>query len=170
MAPSDERANDLRRVYWVGPVTVTAAVAAVWLVQIAAAAVENSLERVLRTSPLPAIFTAVLVTAGVIVFAIVASEPSHPLRIYRRIAFAALILSRLPDVAIGLGWVYLRPNWSLAIAYIVMHVAAWAVTVTMLTRLAARPPGRTIHERTDTPVPIPVSRPIGKARSGELPG
>ena len=134
LAPTGDYEIDLRRLYWVGPATVGAAVAVVWLLQIAATAILNPPERSLLRSAEPAAFTAVLVAIAVVVFAIVGSEASNPVRTYSRIAFAALVLSCLPDVALGFGLLGLG-GWSLAVVFILMHIAAWAVTVAMLTRL-----------------------------------
>jgi hypothetical protein len=71
---------------------------------------------------------------AVVVFAIVSSESSRPLRTFNRIAFVALVLSCLPDVALGFGLIR-GEGWPLAVAFTLMHVAAWAVTVSMLTYL-----------------------------------
>jgi hypothetical protein len=128
------RAVDLRRLYWVGPATVVAAVVAVRLLQIVAVAALSPPERSLLRSEEPAAFTAILVAIAVLVFAVVSREAANPLRTYGRIAFVALVLSCVPDLALGFGLVR-GEGWSLAIVFIVMHVAAWAVTVTMLTRL-----------------------------------
>lgn len=71
---------------------------------------------------------------AVIVFAIVASEASRPLRTYNRIAFVVLILSCVPDLAFGFGLIR-GEGWALAIVLNLIHVAVWAVTVSMLTYL-----------------------------------
>jgi hypothetical protein len=64
----------------------------------------------------------------------VAREASQPLHTYNRIAFLALVLSCVPDVALGFGLIR-GEGWSVAVGFILMHIAAWAVTVSMLTRL-----------------------------------
>jgi hypothetical protein len=129
-----EREIDLRRLYWVGPTTVAAAVIVVRLLQIIAVAILRPPERSLLRSEEPAAFTAVLVAIAVVVFAIVAREASQPLHTYNRIAFLALVLSCLPDVALGFGLIR-GEGWPLAVGFILMHIAAWAVTVSMLTCL-----------------------------------
>jgi hypothetical protein len=40
----------------------------------------------------------------------------------------------MPDVALGFGLIR-GEGWPLAVVFILMHIAAWAVTVSMLTRL-----------------------------------
>jgi hypothetical protein len=114
--------------------TVAAAVIVVRLPQIVAVAILRPPQRSLLRSEEPAAFTAVLVTIAVVVFAIVAREASQPLRTYNRIAFLALVLSCLPDVALGFGLIR-GEGWPLALGFILMHIAGWAVTVSMLTRL-----------------------------------
>ena len=78
----------------------------------------------------PAAFVAIAVG----VFAIVASEASKLLCTFNRIAFVAMVLSCLPDVALGYGLIR-GEGWTLAVVFILMHIAAWAVTVAMLTHL-----------------------------------
>ncbi len=136
---TSDHSIDLRRLYWVGPATVAAAVVAVRLLQVLAVAVLSPPEISLLRSEEPAVFTAVLVAIAVVAFAIVASEATNPLRTYRQIAFVALIVSCLPDVALGFGLVIRNEGWPLAVVFILMHVAAWAVTVSMLTRLTTVP-------------------------------
>lgn len=117
LGATDDGAIDLRRLYWVGPATVAAAVVAVKLLQIIAiAALSPAEESLLRTEE-PAAFTAALVAIAVVVFAIVASEASKPLRIFNRIAFVALVLSCLPDVALGYGLIR-GEGWTLAAVFI----------------------------------------------------
>lgn len=132
---------DLRRLYWAGPLTVAAAVAAVRVLQVVAVAVLDPAERSLSRSEEPAVLTAVLVAVAVVVFAIVGSEASNPIGVFRRIAFAALIVSCLPDLALGFGLLVRNEGWPLAVAFTLMHVVAWAVTVSMLTRLTSVPRG-----------------------------
>jgi hypothetical protein len=50
-----------------------------------------------------------------------------------------LAVSFVPNVAAALSWG--KDRWPPVIALAVMHVVAWAVTVEMLTRLTAGPPG-----------------------------
>jgi hypothetical protein len=85
------------------------------------------------TSNEPAVVTAVLVSAAV-VFAVCVNAAAEPVQRFRRIALGALLASFMPNVATAL---LLRPgtDWPSMIALMVMHVVAWAVTVTMLTRL-----------------------------------
>jgi hypothetical protein len=81
---------ELRRLAWVGPLTVAASVIAVWIVQrIGLAILPSSLPRfsgsVLNSNE-PATVTAVLVTGAVLTFPIVADSSTNPLRSFRRLA------------------------------------------------------------------------------------
>jgi hypothetical protein len=84
----------------------------------------------LRRSSEPAIFTILLVSAAVVVFAVVCREAIDPVRTFRRIALIVLIVSFAPDILAGVWSLF---GWPLAIVYMVMHVAAWAASVTTLT-------------------------------------
>ena len=125
---------DLRRLIWVGPLTVMSAVAAVRVIQAGT--------RVAFGMPPdgeePAVFTAFFVTIAGFVFATVATEAPAPEPTFRRIALVCLLLSFLPDVAIGQFNLIKGAGWALAWIFIAMHVAAWFVTVEMLTRLTRR--------------------------------
>jgi hypothetical protein len=128
---------DLRRLRWVGPLTVVAAVVAVLAVRVAAFAVlDLSPEFQPLTWGAPILFTTVLVGMGVLVFAVVAMRATLPMRLYRRIAFWALVVSLIPDLLLpgsGPG-----ATWPAALVLMVMHVAAWLTTVTILTRWTVR--------------------------------
>ena len=129
---------DLRRLWWIGPSTVVAAIIAVLAVRVIAfAALDLSPEFVPLTWSALTVFTAVLVSAGVIVFAAAAVMAADPVRVYRRIAFGALIVSVIPDLLLpgsGPG-----ATWPATLVLMVMHVAAWWPTVAILTRWTGRP-------------------------------
>ena len=129
---------ELHRLRLVGPLTVLAAIAAVLVVRVVAVSI-------LGPSELPAlswagviVFTTVLVTAAVLVFAVVARVAATPIRTYRRVALVALVLSFIPDFLLP-GSGVPGATWPAVSALMVMHVVAWWVTVQMVTRLAVRP-------------------------------
>ena len=125
---------DPRRLLWAGPLTIVAAIAAVLLVRRAALLVIDLPQRFAPLAVFPPIIdTFVLVAAAVIVFAFVAGTTGNPLRRYRRIAFAALLVSFIPDLMLPGRWP--SATWPLAGVLMTMHVAAWWVTVTLLTKL-----------------------------------
>jgi hypothetical protein len=109
-------------------------VLAVWIVQhISLALLPSLLPRfsgsVLKSNE-PAVLTAILVTGAVFTFPIVADWSPNPLRSFRRLALGVLIVSCVPN---ALGVVSRRDLGMLAL--MVLHIVAWAVTVTMLTQL-----------------------------------
>jgi len=110
----DSREIEPRRLFWAGPATIAAAVAAVVLVQ----------RLVLLT------LTDLRKFSGN-----VADAASNPLRTFRRLALGVLVLSCVPNLY---GWFFGRSiDWGM-LALMLLHVVAWAVTVTMLTRLTVR--------------------------------
>ncbi len=134
-SPYSSPVVQLRRVWWAGPITVLAAILAVLVVRVVAVAVlqPDPLPMSLRWST-PVVFTAALVTGAVLVFTAVAAWVRNPLRAYQVIAFIVLLLSFLPDIAYA-GSPMPGASWSVAIVLMIMHVVAWAVTVTALPRL-----------------------------------
>lgn len=125
----------LRKLWSVGPLTVLASIVGVLIVRVLAVAI-------LKPNPapislgwiMPTVFTFVLCTGAVFVFALIARFAKNPIRTYQVIAFVVLVLSLFPDVSFATSP---RPgaNWPDAIALMVMHVAAWAITVSMLSKL-----------------------------------
>lgn len=91
---------ELRRLWWIGPLTVLASIIGVLIVRVIAVAI-------LRPDPAPPalgwinpiIFTVVLCTGAVLVFALVVRFAKNPIRTYQIIAFIVLLLSFLPDIA-----------------------------------------------------------------------
>jgi hypothetical protein len=130
---------NLGRLPWVGPATVCSSVLAVLIVQGIAAALLSPLPKGLGplTSIEPTVVTIVMVSGAVLVFAVVGHEALDPFRTYRRIALVVLMISFVPDVGLAMTAAPGINLWPLATIFMVMHVAAWAVTVTMLTRLTS---------------------------------
>jgi hypothetical protein len=128
---------ELHRLWWIGPLTVIAAIGAVLTIRILAfALLDLSPEFLALSWSALIIFTAVLVTAGVLVFAAVARLATRPILMYRRIAFGALVASMIPDLLLpGAGP---GATWPAVCVLMVMHVAAWWPTVTILTRSTVR--------------------------------
>jgi hypothetical protein len=122
-----------------GPATILAAAGSVLILQ----QIALRFLTLPSLSPLdgvePVLFTVVLVSAAVIVFAFVLHESADPIHTFRRIAFITLIVSLIPDIALGLSSVRWA-NWPLALTFMVMHIVAWLVTVVMLTRFVAITP------------------------------
>jgi hypothetical protein len=132
----------LRRLYWVGPATIAVAVGAVVAVQQVSVWLLRDLPQfsgnVLRSNE-PTYATILFVGAAVLIFPIVVDAAKNPLRTFRRLAFGVLLVSCIPNLIAA----FARDagiEWGM-LALMMMHVAAWAVTVAMLTRLTvAEPP------------------------------
>ena len=84
----------------------------------------------------PIIDTVILVTGAVLVFNVVATMSSNPIRTFRIVAASVLLLSFVPDVLLATRHSF-GGGWPEALALMSMHVAAWFVTVTMLIGLTA---------------------------------
>lgn len=130
--------SEIRLPWWAWPATVVVAVGGVLAVQRVAVAVLAAPPQFLSGYQEPAVITAVLVSAAVVVFAMVARQATSPGRTFFRISVLALLLSLVPDVAVGMGWLFVREGWTLAIVFMLQHVVAWAAVVVLLPRFAAR--------------------------------
>jgi Fe2+ transport system protein B len=130
---------ELDRLIWVAPLTVLASVAAVLIVRGFAVWLLNPPPSFSMLGIVaPVAFTTVLILGGVVVFVIVACVAHNPIRVYRAIAFVALLLSFVPCVSVaGQAGKVPGAGWPAAIALMFMHVVAWYVTVSMLTRLCS---------------------------------
>jgi FtsH-binding integral membrane protein len=126
----------LRRLSWVGPLTILASIVGVLIVRVIAVAI-------LRPDPapmslgwvLPIVFTFVLVTGAVLVFALVARFAKNPIRTYQIIASVFLLISFLPDIGFARSSMP-GANWPNAIALMLMHIVAWGICVSMLSKLS----------------------------------
>jgi Family of unknown function (DUF6069) len=131
----------LRRLLWVGPLTVAASVIGVLIVR--------TIARVILPAPyapglaiimVPIILTVVLCSAAVVVFALVGRFAKKPIRTYIIIASIFLVISFLPDLAVpSMGAAMPGANWGYAITLMIMHVVAGSITVYMLIKLTATP-------------------------------
>jgi hypothetical protein len=126
----------LRQLLWVGPLTILASILGVLTVRVIAVAI-------LQPDPapislgwvVPAVSTFVLVSGAVLVFALVSRFAANPIRTYQTIAFVVLLLSFLPDIAYPQS--HMRgANWPNAVALMVMHVVAWGICVSMLSKMS----------------------------------
>src|ERR1041384_2040342 len=99
MSPSVE----LRRLIWVGPLTVAASIAAVQSVRFIAVALlqPDPAFKALTLVP-PAVDPAVLVTLPVLVFRRVVLLSVDPIRQYNAIAIQALLFSFVPVLALAI--------------------------------------------------------------------
>jgi hypothetical protein len=133
LTPTTKRVS-LARLLWVGPLTVVAAVVA----NVVFVGVANPLFGVAPDFPAltkeaVAAFTTVGVLLAVVVFAVVARFARRPISLYRWIAIIALVLSFIPDLALGVlpGPV---PVGAREVALLMTtHVIAAAITIGLLT-------------------------------------
>src|SRR5262249_34467720 len=122
---------EIERLAWAGPVTLLASVLAVLAVRVVAVLL---VEPAPQFAPLgwlaPTFDTTILVSFGILVFGAISSTATNPIRTFRRVALGVLILSLFPALATvnSRQW---GGNWPNAIALILMHIAAWAVCVTL---------------------------------------
>jgi len=122
---------EVSRIYWLGPLTIFSSIAGVLAPRVAGLRFVTVPPRFefLNIGP-TVIDTFILVTIAIFVFANVASTGhDRPRRRYRILAFACLLVSFVPDLL-------LTAAWPLKMLLMAEHVAAWLVTVELLTRLA----------------------------------
>ena len=136
MRTNSESKVKLSKLWWLGPLTILASIIGVLIGRILAVAI-------LQPDPipmslgwvLPPIFTFILVTGAVLIFALIARFAERPVRIFQIIAVVFLLISFIPDIGFAQSPMP-GANWPNAIALMVMHVIAWAICVTMLSRLS----------------------------------
>ena len=128
---------ELRKLFWVGPLTVLAAIIGVLIVRtIARLILQPPYAPGLAMIMIPIVLTFILCSAAVLVFALVGRFTKNPVPTYIIISFVFLIISFLPDIAAasmrmpGAGWPY-------SITLMIMHVVAGLITVSMLINLTA---------------------------------
>jgi hypothetical protein len=128
----------LTRLVWAAPLTILVSVTAVWIIRLAAVSILHPKEEFMPLTPGPPVFdTVIAVGAAVIVFARIQSDSLEPAREYRSLAAKVLIVSFVPDVALALMHGF-GGGWPEAFALMAMHIAVWAVCVTILPALAGR--------------------------------
>jgi hypothetical protein len=134
IAEEADRDFEPQRMLWLGPATILGSVAAVLATRWAALKLITRPPRFDMLGVGPSVFdTAALVTIAIFVFSVVVSSGKpQPRRRYRIIAFVALLVSFFPD------FLLLRhaAPWPPVAILMAEHVAAWLVTVELLTRLA----------------------------------
>lgn len=133
------KATDLKRLLWAGPLTVILSLLAVFAVRVAAfAGLDLSPDYPPLTWQGLTFFTTVLVAVAVLVYAAVIWLSATPVRTYRRIALAALVLSFIPDILlVVIPDQAVQTSWTEAIVLMVTHVAAWAPVRYFLVRSIA---------------------------------
>jgi hypothetical protein len=122
----------LERLRWAGPLVVLLALVAVMVIRVAGIAIVRPDPRFFPLTPaMPAFDTIVLASAAVLVFARFCRDNAHPIADYRRLARWILVVSFIPDVLLALTHGF-GGGWPEAFVLMSMHVAVWAVCVTLL--------------------------------------
>ena len=125
------------RLLWVGPLTIVAAVIVNLLIRtIAVAVLQPDPQFPPFMPPITATFTVIGVLGAVIAYAIIGRAARSPIRLFRRVALIALLVSLIPDVLVAITGSPPGATVANAIVLMLMHTAAWAISVGMLTRLA----------------------------------
>jgi len=130
-------AIQLKKLWWVGPLTVLAAIIGVLIVRaIAMLIVQPPYAPGLAMVVVPIVLTVVLCTGAVIVFALVGRFAKNPVRTYIIISSVFLVVSFLPDLMVpSMGAAMPGATWGYAITLMVMHVVAGFITVYTLIKL-----------------------------------
>jgi len=125
----------LKKLWWVGPLTVLAAIIGVLIIRtVALAILPEPYAPGLAMIMLPIVLTLILCTGAVLVFALVGRFAKNPIRTYIIISSVFLLVSFLPDIVVasapfpGAGWPY-------SITLMIMHIVAGFITVYMLIKL-----------------------------------
>jgi hypothetical protein len=137
ISPVSERV-DLRRLLWVGPLAIVAALAANAVVRAVLLAVLDVPDTFTPlASPSFVALTIVGVLGAVIVFAVIGARAKRPITTFRKVAFWALLVSFLPDIGLLFGGGGMPPaSLSNVLGLMLMHVVAYAISVSLLTLLA----------------------------------
>jgi hypothetical protein len=125
----------LGRFVWAAPLTVAVSVVAVSLIRTLAVAILHPDTRFLPLRREPPVFdTVFLGSCAVLVFFCMGRYSLEPISDYRSLAWKALLVSFGPDIAVAMSH-WLGGGWPEAFALMAMHVAVWAICVTMLPAL-----------------------------------
>ena len=129
----------LKKLWWVGPLTVLSAVIGVLIVRaIAMSILPPPYAPGLAMVMVPIVLTVVFCTGGVIVFALVGRFAKNPVRTFIIISIVFLFISFLPDLAVPtMGASMPGATWGYAITLMIMHIVAGFITVFMLIKLTA---------------------------------
>ncbi len=134
--PEGGKRISFRRLLWVGPLAVLASVIANVLVSITAVALVGISPEFEPLHLRPVIgFTVVGVLGALLVFALVARFSRRPVRLFRRITLVVLLLSFMPDLSLLNASPYAGTTVQSVIALMLMHMAAWLISVSLLTTL-----------------------------------
>ena len=137
--PSGCNALESPQVLWrAAALTIAAAVAAVLTVrEVAVRILHPDAAFTPLTLGSPIVGTIVSTMMAIYVFVGMVSYP-NPVRTWRRVAAVVLILSFLPNVLLAISHI-MGAGWPEACALMTMHVAVWAICVTLLPAITKHP-------------------------------
>lgn len=139
--PTSQESVSLRKLLWVGPLTIIVAALINLLIRTIAVAffgVPNGFTYL--QAPFVIGSTVVFLLLALLAFVLVGRIASRPVRFYRNLALVALFVSFLNPVMALVG-LFPAPGMNLPIFWtmIVMHTVTALITVSLLTRLAVKP-------------------------------
>jgi hypothetical protein len=110
----------------------------VWLIRLAALSILHpNKDFIPLTTGIPIFNTIVAVSAATIVFVRIWSDSLEPAPEYRSLAAKVLVFSFAPDVAVAVFHGF-GGGWPEACALMAMHIAVWAICLTLLPALCWR--------------------------------
>lgn len=128
-------AIQLKKLWWVGPLTVLSAIIGVLAVRaIAMLILREPYAPGLAMIMLPIMLTLILCTGAVVVFALVGRFARKPIRTYLIISSLFLVISFVPDI-LAVSAPFPGAGWPYSITLMIMHVVAGFITVYMLIKL-----------------------------------
>ncbi|HEX5690472.1 MAG TPA: DUF6069 family protein [Roseiflexaceae bacterium] len=138
VASSDSSGRvDFSRLWWAGPLAIVAAVVVnIIIQQIAAAVLQPDPQFMPLTIGVVSTFTVIGVLGAVLVYALIGRFSQRPIMLFRRVALIALVVSLIPDILMAFTGFIPGTTVPNVIVLMIMHVAAWAVAVGVLTRFA----------------------------------
>ena len=126
----------LGRLLWVGPLTIAVSVAAVLFIRVVAVAFLKPDSSFLPlTAETPVVDTVISSACAVLVFRALGRYSLEPVREFHGLAWKVLVVSFGPDILLATQH-WFGGGWPEAVALMFMHIAVWAICVTMLPAFA----------------------------------
>jgi hypothetical protein len=125
------------RLLWGGPLAVALSVVTVLLIRaVGVAVLHPSAEFAPLTAQISGFDAVFFGACAVFAFYSICRYGLEPIREYRSLAWKVLLVSFLPDIALALAHLF-GSGWPEAFVLMIMHIAVWAICVTMLPIIVA---------------------------------